>query len=505
MFPSILKEMHMDIDVRTQQGVVRGRMVEGVATFKGIPYAAPPFGANRFQPPRPAERWDGVRDALSYGPTVPKPPYFPPFDVLLPEPAISGEDCLNLNIWTPDVGRAGLPVMVWIHGGAFSNGSGAIPQYDGSRFARDGVVCVTINYRLGTDGFLYLDDGIANLGLLDQIAALAWVQENIAAFGGDPNNVTIFGESAGAFSISTLLSMPHARGLFRRVIAQSGAGHHVSSSATAQRVYQYLAEKLGVEATREAFAAIPIDRLLQAQVELSADVFSNPDPQRWGEMAANLMPFEPVIDGNVLPARPIDSIIGGAGAGVDVMIGTNAEEDRLFMVPNGIINYINEDILAGTVAAYGLPVAETITTYHAIRPDAGAGDLLAAVVTDWFYRIPAIRLAEAHTKGSSATYMYEFAWRSPGFDGKLGACHALEIPFVFDTLDKEGYEVLLGDSAPQQLADAMHAAWVAFARDGDPGWPSFDVNRRATMRFDTTQELVEDPRSAERLMWEGLR
>jgi para-nitrobenzyl esterase len=495
----------MDIDVRTQQGVVRGRMIEEVATFKGIPYAAPPFGANRLQPIQPAERWDGVREALSYGPTVPKPPYFPPFDVLLPEPVVPGEDCLNLNIWTPDPGRGGLPVMVWIHGGAFSNGSGAIPQYDGSRFARDGVACVTINYRLGTDGFLYLDDGIANLGLLDQIAALAWVQENIAVFGGDPNNVTIFGESAGAFSVSTLLSMPRARGLFRRVIAQSGAGHHVISSATAQRVYQYLAEKLGVEATREAFAAMPIDRLLQAQVELAADVFRNPDPQRWGELAANLMPCEPVIDGNVLPARPIDCIVGGAGAGLDVMIGTNAEEQRLFMVPNGAINYINEDILAGTVAAYGLPVAETIATYRAIRPDASAGELLAAVVTDWFYRIPAIRLAEAHTLGSGATYMYEFAWRSPGFNGKLGACHALEIPFVFDTLDKEGYEQLMGDTAPQQLADAMHAAWVAFASDGDPGWPRYDLEQRTTMRFDTIQQLVEDPRSEERLLWEGLR
>jgi para-nitrobenzyl esterase len=495
----------MDIDVRTQQGVVRGRMVEGVATFKGIPFAAPPFGANRFQPPRPAGRWEGVREAFSYGPTVPKPPYFPPFDVLLPEPAIPGEDCLNLNIWTPDVGRAGMPVMVWIHGGAFANGSGAIPQYDGSRFARDGVICVTINYRIGADGFLYLDDGIANLGLLDQISALTWVQENIAAFGGDPNNVTIFGESAGAFSISTLLSMPRARGLFRRVIAQSGAGHHVISSATAQRVYQYLAEKLGVEATREAFAAIPIDRLLQAQVALSADLFGNPDPQRWGELAANLMPFEPVIDGNVLPARPIESIVGGAGAGVDVLIGTNSEEWRLFMVPNGAINYINEDILAGTVAAYGLPVAETIATYRAIRPDVSAGELLAAIVTDWFFRIPAIRLAEAHTKGSGATYMYEFAWRSPKFDGKLGACHALEIPFVFDTLDKEGYEPLMGDGAPQQLADAMHASWVAFARDGNPGWPRYDLKRRATMRFDTKQELVDDPRSAERVLWEGLR
>jgi para-nitrobenzyl esterase len=446
-----------------------------------------------------------VREAFSYGPTVPKPPYFPPFDVLIPEPAIPGEDCLNLNIWTPDVGRGGLPVMVWIHGGAFSNGSGVLLQYDGSRFARDGVVCVTINYRLGADGFLYLGDGIANLGLLDQVAALAWVKENIAAFGGDPNNVTIFGESAGAMSASTLLSMPRAKGLFRRVIAQSGAGHHVLSPATAQRVGQYLAEKLGVEPTRKAIAAVPTGSLLEAQVAMSADAFEHPDPERWGEVAANLMPFEPVIDGDSLPTRPIDSIVKGAGAEVDVMIGTNTDEEMLFMVPNGAINHINEDMLAGAVAAYGLPVAETIATYRSIRPDASAGELFTSILTDWFFRLPAIRLAEAHSKGSGATYMYEFAWRSPKFSGKLGACHALEIPFVFDTLDKEGFEELMGTEPPQQLADAMHAAWVAFAKTGDPGWPRYDLERRVTMRFDTRQELVEDPRSAERVLWEGLR
>jgi para-nitrobenzyl esterase len=495
----------MDIDVRTQQGVVRGRMDEGVATFKGIPYAAPPFGANRFTPPQAAGRWDGVREAFNYGPTVPKPPYFPPFDVLLPEPAIPGQDCLNLNIWSPDVGRTGLPVMVWIHGGAFANGSSAIPQYDGSRFARDGVVCVTINYRLGADGFLYLGDGPSNLGLLDQIAALAWVQENIAAFGGDPDNVTIFGESAGAMSVSTLLSIPRTKGLFRRMIAESGAGHHVISSATAQKVGQYLAEKLGVEPTREAIAAVPIDHLLQIQVELSGDVFNNPDPTRWGEVAGNLMPFEPVIDGDLLPARPIDSIVAGAGAGIDVLIGTNTDEEMLFMLPNGAINYINEDALTGAIMAYGLPVAETIATYRKIRSDASAGELFVYILTDWFFRVPAIRLAEAHTKGSGSTYMYEFAWPSPKFDGKLRACHGLEIPFAFDTLDKEGYEALMGPNPPQQLADAMHAAWVAFATSGNPGWPQYDLNRRATMRFDTKQELVEDPRSAERLMWEGLR
>src|SRR6266566_1041723 len=190
----------MDTVVRTQLGAVRGATIEGIAVFKGIPYAASPFGARRFQPPQPVEAWNGVRDALTYGATVAKPPYFPPFDVLLPEPAIAGEDCLNLNIWTPDPGKAGLPVMVWIHGGAFANGTGAIPTYDGSRFARDGVVCVTINYRLGVDGFLFLGQGSANLGLLDQVAALTWVQENIAAFGGDPNNVTIFGQSAGGIA-----------------------------------------------------------------------------------------------------------------------------------------------------------------------------------------------------------------------------------------------------------------------------------------------------------------
>ena len=495
----------MDTIVRTRQGAVRGAKDNGVAIFKGIPYAAPPFGARRFQPPQPAEPWEGVREALNYGPTVTKPPYFPPFDVLLPEPAIAGEDCLNLNIWTPDTGKAGLPVMVWIHGGAFTNGTGAIGSYSGDRFARDGVVCITINYRLGVDGFLFLGDGTANLGLLDQIAALEWVRENIAAFGGDPDNVTIFGESAGGFSIGTLLSMPRARGLFRRAIAQSGAGHHVISPATAQIIGKYLAEKLGVEATLEAIAAVPIDRLIQAQVVLSGDVFGNPDPALWGEAAANLMPFEPVVDGEVLPARPIDRIAAGAGSTIDVMIGTNTEEERLFFVPNGAIDYISEDMLVGAVSAYGLPLEQTLSTYRSARPGATAGEIYEAILTDWFFRIPAIRLAEAHVKNKGRTYMYEFAWRSPMFDGRLGACHSLEIPFVFDTLDVGDMNMLLGNDPPQQTADAMHTAWVGFASHGDPGWTQYDLDQRATMRFDSTSELVKDPRSAERKLWEGLR
>ena len=413
---------------------------------------------------------------------------------------------MNLNIWSPDLGSAGQPVMVWIPGGMFEyHGTGASPWYDGSRFARDGIVCVTINYRVGAEGFLYLGDGNANLGLLDQVAALEWVQENIAAFGGDPGNVTIFGESAGAMSVGTLLSMPRAEGLFRRAIAQSGAAHHVISAATAQRVGQRLAEKLGVAATREAIAAVPVDRLLQAQAELKADLVAHPDPERWGtEVVASMLPWQPVVDGDVIPARPIDRIAAGAGAGIDLMVGTNTDEHRLFLVPGGAIDQVTAEALAGAVAAYGLPVEATLAAYRAAHRGASAGDLLAAIQTDWYWRIPAIRLADAHAKSPAATYMYEFAWRSPQFNGLLGACHALEIAFVFDTLGN-GTEPLWGPDPPQQLADTMHAAWVAFATNGDCGWPKYDLSRRATMRFDTTSEVVDDPRSAERALWEGVR
>lgn len=217
------------------------------------------------------------------------------------------------------------------------------------------------------------------------------------------------------------------------------------------------------------------------------------------------MPFEPVIDGDVLPARPIDRIAAGVGAEIDVLVGTTTEEERLFLVPNGAINAINGDILTGVVALYGLPVAETLATYQATRPDASAGDVYEAILTDWFFRLPAIRLAEAHRRNNGRTYMYEFAWRSPAFDGQLGSCHALEIPFVFDTLAIGGMEVLLGDAPPQQTADKMHAAWVSFATCGDPGWAQYDLNQRLTMQFDTRSDLLKDPRRAERALWEGLR
>jgi para-nitrobenzyl esterase len=495
--------MRMNQVVKTRYGEVRGSVANGVNTFKGIPYAAPPFGANRLLPPQPVTPWRGVREALNYGPKSPQLPYPPPFDVLLPELAVAGEDCLNLNIWSRDLGPARQPVMVWIPGGAFEHGTGAVHWYDGSRFARDGIVCVTINYRVGADGFLDLGEGNANRGLLDQVAALKWVQENIAAFGGEPGNVTVFGQSAGAMSIGSLLSMPRAQGLFRRAILQSGAAHPVMSAATARRVGQYLAEKLGVAPAKEAIASVPVDRMLQAQAELMADLLAHPEPQRWGEeVVVSLMLWQPVIDGDVIPARPIDRIIAGASADIDLLVGSTTDEWRFFSVPNGVIEHITEEVLSRAVAAYGLPAKATFETYRSARPNASAGDLLAAIQSDWYIRIPAIRVADAHAKNAktSSTYMYEFAWRSPQFNGLLGAGHGGEIPFVFDTLDK-GTEPLGGTNPPQQLAITMHAAWVAFATSGDCGWPKYDLARRPTMRFDTTSTVVDDPRSAERALW----
>ena len=494
----------MQLEVTTTSGPVRGGAQGRVRAFKGVPYAAPPFGDLRFAAPTAPEPWSAVRECTAYGPTALKPPYPVPIDALLPEPVVPGEAVLNLNVWTPD-GAEGLPVLVWVHGGAFVNGSGGVPQYDGSAFARDGVVAVTFNYRLGVDGFLHFgDDGAANRGLLDQVAALEWVRDNIAAFGGDPARVTVAGESAGAMSVTSLLTMPRARGLFSRAVAQSGAGHHAITAGTATRVATALAERLGVPLTREALAAVDPQALVAAQQALSQEIQATPDPARWGELVLNLMAFEPVVDGDVLPALPIRAAEAGAGADVDLLIGTNTDEHALFLVPSGVIDLVDEGVLAMVLGAYGLG-AEALAAYRADAPLATPGELMVAVASDWFFRIPALRLAEARAGAVGHTHVYEFAWPSPQFGGRLGACHALEIPFVFDTLDAPGSEAMGGVDAPQEVADVVHRAWVDFVTTGEPGWPVYDPRGGPVQVFGTLTSVVPDPRGAQRQVWEGVR
>ena len=500
-----MTEMTQSPVVRLTDGLVRGKAESGVAAFLGIPYAAAPFGADRMRPPQPVPPWEGERDATAYGPTVPKGDYPPQYTELFPEVVIAGDDCLNLNVWTPGPGAAGLPVLVWIHGGSFMNGSGSVAEYDGTAFARDGVVCVTVNYRLAAEGFLFFDDGTANLGLLDQLAALRWVQDNIAAFGGDPARVTVAGESAGAMSVTTLLAMPLADGLFARAITQSRAAAHTLTGHEGAVGAGYLADALGVPADRESIKAVPLDKLVQAASDLVVEVQTNPDPARWGALTLSLLPFAPVVDGTSLPAAPLTAFAEGQGSGVPLLTGSNRDEARLFFVAPGTIGLIDEPTLAAAAGAYGL-TGDGLDVYRASRPGASPGDLLAAVISDWFFRVPAIRVAETRAAaGAASTWMYRFDLPEPSANGGLGAAHAVEIPYVFGTIARPTARALVGGSPSQAASDRVHRIWVDFITRGDPGWAPYDAGRRTTALLTGTLTPVDDPAGEERALWERIR
>ena len=486
--------------VETRHGRVEGlRRDEGILEFRGIPYAAPPVGERRFRPPAAPEPWDGVRPATEWAAVAAQ-------NASMVERIFGGrptrwsEDSLVLNVWTPAVDDASRPVMVWIHGGAFTTGSGAVPWYHGDTFARDGVVLVTINYRLGPFGFLHLAGlggegfaGAGNAGLLDQVAALRWVRDNVAAFGGDPANVTVFGESAGAMSIGALLGVPAARGLFTRAIMQSGAtaNVHCRDDADANAAELLSIAGIGVDDVRD----VPGERLLEAAGEL--------ERRRIGKALA----FQPVVDGAVLPRPPIDAVRDGEAADITLVVGTTADEWRLFSFIDPRMQGMDDVRLQAHAAAlFGDHdrAVRGIEIYRRERPSAFAADVFGAIVTDCIFRIPAIRLAEAQTAAGGTAHAYLFSWASTAFGGMLGSCHALDVPFAFDHLASPGVDVFTGGSAPQSLADAMHGAWVRFATTGAPGWPAYDVDRRPTMRLDATSSVVDDPHGAERAAWDGI-
>ncbi|WP_405852143.1 carboxylesterase family protein [Streptomyces sp. NBC_00090] len=509
MSEHVAEHVQDDPGARTRNGVLRGALKDGVASFLGIPYAQAPVGELRFRAPQPAEAWDGIREATAFGPTAPKRPYAPPLAALLPDPEVAGDDCLNLNVWAPwpatgpgvdgfgedgpgDGGTAdgGRPVMVWIHGGSLVHGSSAVPVYDGTAFARDGVVLVSINYRLGVEGFGVFPDAPTNLGLRDQIAALTWVRENIAAFGGDPERVTVFGESAGAISIAALLASPLAKGLFRRAVLQSGAPTS-RSIATARKTTEAIAARLKVPATAEAFARVDPERLLAAQTAVTGK--GSPF------IAGN--PFHIAVDGDVVPEDPGDALVDGASAEVELLMGTNTDEYRLWFVPDGHADRVGP-LGQRLLLRKGQIPSSTAKVYRECRPQEKPGEVLGAIATDRLLRVPLNMLADfrLHSGRAAATYLYEFGWRSPVLD--LRACHALELGFVFDTLDLPETRALTGPDAPRELATAMHAAWVAFAATGDPGWRPWDASRPVMTFGPGLPSLVEAPREAERRAWE---
>lgn len=500
--------------VETRNGAVRGRYEQGVASFKGIPYAAPPIGPLRFVAPVPPQPWDGVREASAFSPIPPQASLLaqrmPGLDMspITGEGWRKGDDYLTLNVWTPEPGAQRLPVMVFLYGGSFVLGGSSTALYDGTRFARDGVVLVSCNYRLGIEGFLPLKGGQTNVGLRDQIAALTWVQENIAAFGGDPSKVTIFGESAGALSVDTLLAVPSAVGLFRRAISQSGGAQHTMSREQIGRVTRRVGEILGIDPERESFASCTFEQLIDAQSQLQPGFLDLTTAQD-ADPTGGLTLFLPVRDDDLISVQPVEAVRQGASATVDLLVGTNSQEMNLYFVPTGFLQLMTGDELVSARLRGRHPEPEKlVAAYRASRPHAASGELFSAIMTDWMFHIPSVRLAEAHAPHAGGTYLYEFAWPSPAFDQRLGACHGLELGFVFDTLDTPGLigpDGMVGENPPAELARRVHQTWITFATTGNPGWTPYDTQQRSLMRIDTSWETLTNPRPSERQAWDGVR
>ncbi len=487
-----IKEQQSPI-TSTQNGLVLGRAKNGVLLFNGIPYAEPPVGDRRFKRPVSPASWDDIRDATRFGPAAPQLPSGGRTDAV---PVNWNEDCLFLNVCTPGVDQQKRPVLVWIHGGAYRSGQGAVPWYNGISFALNGdIVVVSINYRLGALGFTdlsrfgddYATSGIN--GICDQIKALEWVRDNISGFGGDPSKVTIAGESAGGFSVATLLGCEQAQGLFHRAIPQSGATHHTLTDEVGKVVADLLMDELGVESIAELKSASALD-ILKAQAR--AD-------ERYNQMniGSGVQAFYPVEQNEVLPIPLRESIRSGVGASVPVLTGTNKDENTLFVTEK-----ISSERLLRQAEAYGRK--SLVDAYREILPGATETELAIELGTDFTFKIPAIRHVEDRVAKGADTWMYQFDWESR--NALLKATHALEIPFVFNTLTSPGVDGFIGEGAlPQAVSDEMHGVWTSFIQGKEPGWPKYDLETRTVKHFDNASSLVDNGELPRLKAWEGIR
>jgi para-nitrobenzyl esterase len=495
--------------VRTSAGTVRGRREDGLDVFRGIRFAEPPVGDLRFAAPLPAAPWPDVRAAVEFGPPPPQDvgsfrDRLPPdYDPLAGERDRPG-DWLTVNVWTPSAGAASpRPVMVWIYGGAYKVGSADSPGYDAQRIAREGgVVVVTFNHRVGIEGFAVIDGAPANRGLLDQVAALEWVRDNIAAFGGDPGRVTVFGESAGAGCVASLLAMPRADGLFSRAIVQSMPGTFLSPEL-GSAVGAAIAAERGLGNTVAELAAVPPHELVLAGESLAAR--QHEFEQQWGQLASHDTLFAPVVDGEVLPTTPWEALSAGAALGVDLIVGHTRDECRLFLVMHGRVGRIDESDAARALAVFG--PGQDAERYRAAFPEASAEQLYVQVQTDRLFRMPALQLAEAQTAGGGRAYLYELAWETPGAGGLLGACHGLDLPLLFGTFGDSLGPLLFGPHPAEgayAAAARLRATWTTFAATGDPGWPAYDPEHRLTQIFDEVTTVAAYPEERSRLLWRDL-
>jgi para-nitrobenzyl esterase len=487
-----------DPEVSTSAGRVRGRIEKGIAVFRGIPFAKPPIGPLRFQAPESPAPWDGVRDAVRFGPAAPQAAMMAEAGGPPAAPADTTCEWLTVNVWTPDPGAARLPVVVWIYGGAYLFGGSGEPGYDGSRFAEGGAVFVSLNYRLGMEGFAQLPGAPGNRGLLDAVAALTWVKDNIEGFGGDPSNVTVFGESAGAGVIAALLAMDRAKGLFNRAIAQSVPGSFFTREL-AQDIAQAIADQAGLPNTYQALAAAhPMD-LVNAQMALTGRMKAFP---QWGGVSLTITPFSPVIDGDVLPRSPWRALLAGAASDVELLTGHNRDEYRLFLAMGGQLGTISEDEAATTLATFA-PAPDGPVAYRKSFPDADPSAMYELVFSDWLFRMPTLHLAQAHAASGGRTFLYELAAEAPA--GPFGACHGLDVPLVFGVMGEGLTAMLVGENPSAEfvaLGDTMRREWLAFAATGDPGWPAYGTEHRTTRIYDLQPDVISYPEEASMHLWE---
>ncbi|MBW2052132.1 MAG: carboxylesterase/lipase family protein [Deltaproteobacteria bacterium] len=497
--------------VTTTAGKIEGLEQDGLYVFKGIPFAAPPVGDQRWLAPAPPEAWDDVRPVKTFGNIAPQNPS--PLE-LLPsaEAQAQSEDCLYLNVWTPGLNDARRPAMVWVHGGAFVMGSGSSPLYEGSALSKRGdAVIVTINYRLGPFGFLNLSEvtggripASGNEGLLDIIAALEWVRDNIEKFGGNPENVTLFGQSAGAMAIGALLAMPKARGLFHKAVLQSGS-NTVHPYDRSVKVAERFLEALGVTGDDvDTLCSLPVEKWLAA----TATVTQTPGPE------IGVMPMQPVVDGKLLYELPLDAAADDLAEGIPMMIGSNLEEWKLISGADPVVANLDEERLLKLcgVSTSVWDIPGLVSRYRTIREKYGQEvtpkELYMAIQTDRIYRMPAIRFCGHWGRRGLPAYIYTFDWESPILNGLLGACHALELGFVFGTY---GLAENFFGSGPEAaaLAANMQDAWLAFARTGDPncgglgGWPVYG-DRRETMILGKKCAIEEAPYEELRSAWDSV-
>ncbi len=488
--------------VETRRGRVEGTRDGAIDSFRAIPYAATPHGRERFEPPRPHPGWAGIRPAIRSGATPPQvtregfgrldmSPYFGPGWV-------RGEDYLSLNIWAPARRERPLPVVVFVHGGGFVSSSIDAGMYDGSAFARDGIVFVSVGYRLGVAGFLDVPGAPRNRGLLDVAAALEWVRHDIAAFGGDPDDVTLCGQSAGATIVAGILATGAAAGTFRRAIVQSGSGTGAFSPEQAAVVAARVADRLGVAPGLDGLSTVDDEDLVAVLSRLG------PLDLRTDDSFDPLLGLSPLS--LVLDRQPAELVARGAASDIDLLVTTNADEGDLYLSPQGLYaTSTDSDIRLLAAKVHGDPDA-LVDRYRRNRPGAGAGAIRAAILGDGLFGVGSRLLADAHAAGGPGrTWAALFTWRSGALDGELGAAHTVELPFVFDRLRLpalNGDGALLGaDGGPQELADQLHGAWVRFASTGDPGWEPYSLPDRLTRELALGPATVSDPRRADIDAW----